>query len=91
VALPGAEQVGHLRRFYESVGWHALRPDPDCFATEDVFNTAHPNPRIASELAGAALLEAGVNVSVMRLPQVHDTVKQGLVTLACWLREEGDR
>ncbi|SER11751.1 Nucleoside-diphosphate-sugar epimerase [Faunimonas pinastri] len=49
-------------------------------ATEDVFNRDHPNPRIASELAGRDLLEAGVNVSVMRLPQVHDTVKQGLVS-----------
>ena len=49
-------------------------------ATEDVFNLHHPNPRIASEMAGAALLEAGVNVSVVRLPQVHDTVKQGLIT-----------
>ena len=49
-------------------------------ATEDVFNTSHPNPRVASELAGAALLAAGVNVSVVRLPQVHDTVKQGLIT-----------
>lgn len=49
-------------------------------ATEDVFDAAHPNPRVASELAGAALLQAGLNVSVMRLPQVHDTVKQGLVT-----------
>ncbi len=39
-------------------------------ATEEVFNAGHPNPRIASELAGAALLEAGVNVSVVRLPQV---------------------
>ena len=28
-------------------------------ATEDVFNRDHPNPRIASELAGAALLAAG--------------------------------
>lgn len=50
-------------------------------ATEDVFNTSHPNPRIASELAGAAMLDAGVNISVVRLPQVHDTVKQGLITL----------
>jgi nucleoside-diphosphate-sugar epimerase len=49
-------------------------------ATEDVFNKDHPNPRVASELAGNAMLDAGVNVSVMRLPQVHDTVRQGLIT-----------
>ncbi|MFC7052585.1 SDR family oxidoreductase [Hansschlegelia quercus] len=49
-------------------------------ATEDIFNRDHPNPRVASELAGEALLEAGVNVSVVRLPQVHDPVKQGLIT-----------
>ena len=49
-------------------------------AREDVFNTNHPNPRIASEIAGNALLEAGVNVSVVRLPQVHDPVRQGLIT-----------
>ncbi|WFR94151.1 SDR family oxidoreductase [Rhizobium tumorigenes] len=49
-------------------------------ATEDVFDVSHPNPRITSELAGNALLEQGINVSVMRLPQVHDTFKQGLIT-----------
>ncbi|HEY4090472.1 MAG TPA: SDR family oxidoreductase [Luteibacter sp.] len=49
-------------------------------ATEDVVNFAHPNPRVASEQAGQALLEAGVNVSVMRLPQVHDTKRQGLIS-----------
>jgi nucleoside-diphosphate-sugar epimerase len=55
-------------------------PGPGQPATEDVFNLDHPNPRSASEIAGAAALEAGVNVSVMRLPQVHDPVKQGLIT-----------
>ena len=49
-------------------------------ALEDIFDSSHPNPRSASEIAGQAMREAGVNVSVMRLPQVHDTVKQGLVT-----------
>ena len=49
-------------------------------AIEDIFDASHPNPRAASEIAGNALLEQGVNVSVMRLPQVHDTVKQGLIT-----------
>jgi nucleoside-diphosphate-sugar epimerase len=59
-------------------------------ATEDVFNIHHPNPRIASELAGAALLEAGINVSVVRLPQVHNPLKQGLITpLVAIAREKG--
>lgn len=49
-------------------------------AIEQVFNPHHPNPRIASEREGQALLDAGVNVSVVRLPQVHDTVKQGLIS-----------
>ncbi|POF32123.1 SDR family oxidoreductase [Roseibium marinum] len=49
-------------------------------ASEDVFNPHHPIPRIASELAAQELLNDGVNISVMRLPQVHDTVRQGLIT-----------
>lgn len=59
-------------------------------ATEDVFNTRHPNPRIASELAGNALLETGINVSVVRLPQVHNPFRQGLITpLVAIAREKG--
>jgi nucleoside-diphosphate-sugar epimerase len=59
-------------------------------AREDVFNTTHPNPRIGSEIAGNTLLDAGVNVSVMRLPQVHDTRKQGLISvLVAIAREKG--
>jgi len=49
-------------------------------ATEDHFDANHPHPRKLSEVAGAAVSELGVNVSVVRLPQVHDTVKQGLIT-----------
>lgn len=49
-------------------------------ASELNFNPAHPNPRVASELAGNQLLDAGVDVRVVRLPQVHDTVRQGLLT-----------
>ena len=53
---------------------------PGVPATEDVVNFDHPNPRIASEQAGVVAAERGVNVIVVRLPQVHDPVKQGLIT-----------
>jgi len=41
-----------------------------------------PNPRLprASEQVALALLAKGVRVSVVRLPQVHNTAKQGLVS-----------
>jgi nucleoside-diphosphate-sugar epimerase len=47
-------------------------------ATEDA-PTASWNPRAASEAATRELTARGVNTSVVRLPQVHDTRKQGLI------------
>src|SRR6202012_423626 len=61
---------------------------PGQLATEDHFDLHHANPRKASELAGASVAERGVNVSVVRLPQVHDTVKQGLITYAVQVARE---
>ena len=55
---------------------------------EDAPNS--PMPRVASEKAAASLEARGVRVSVMRLPQVHDPVKQGLITyLIALAREKG--
>lgn len=48
-----------------------------------------PMPRVSEETA-LALVSRGVEAAVMRLPQVHDTVKQGLVTyLIAIAREKG--
>ena len=86
----GAGLKGSDRPLVITSGTGLGKGEPGQPATEDVFDTGHPIPRIASELAGAAMLAAGVNVSVMRLPQVHDTVKQGLITpLVAVAREKG--
>jgi len=55
---------------------------------EDAPNS--PIPRIASEEAAASVTARGVRVSMVRLPQVHDRVKQGLITyLIAVAREKG--
>jgi nucleoside-diphosphate-sugar epimerase len=55
---------------------------------EDAPNS--PIPRVASELAAMAQAAQGKHVSVVRLPQVHDPVKQGLITyLVGAAREKG--
>jgi nucleoside-diphosphate-sugar epimerase len=55
---------------------------------EDAPNS--PIPRVASEEAAASFVARGLRISVVRLPQVHDTVKQGLITyLIAVAREKG--
>lgn len=52
---------------------------PGRLSTEEDAPNA-PIPRVASEQAAASVAVQGVRVFVMRLSQVHDRVKQGLVT-----------
>jgi nucleoside-diphosphate-sugar epimerase len=61
---------------------------PGQLATEDVdVPPDFPFPRVSEQ---TALSLKGVNAQVVRLPQVHDTVKQGLVTyLVALAREKG--
>jgi nucleoside-diphosphate-sugar epimerase len=57
---------------------------------EDAAASSKVAPRAASEEAAADVVQKGGNVSVVRLPQVHDTRRQGLVTFAIAIaREKG--
>jgi nucleoside-diphosphate-sugar epimerase len=86
----GAALVGSDRPLVITSGTGMGNGVPGQPATEDHFDLNHPTPRKASEVAGASLAERGVNVSVVRLPQVHDTVKQGLITYVVQVaREKG--
>ncbi len=54
--------------------------EPGRPAIEEHFDDQSRNPRIVSERAGRMLLDRGLNVSFMRLSQINDTRRQGLVT-----------
>ncbi|MBD5635388.1 MAG: SDR family oxidoreductase [Candidatus Eremiobacteraeota bacterium] len=74
----GSALAGTDRPFIVSAG--IPPPAPGGLATEDAEAPAHPAMPRVSEQAALATASQGVRVSVMRLPQVHDRVKQGLVT-----------
>ena len=86
----GAALVGSDRPLIITSGTGMGNAVPGQPATEEHFDPSHPNPRVASELAGASMSARGVNVSVVRLPQVHNRIKQGLITYAIAVaREKG--
>ncbi len=67
----------------------AIAFTPGRLTTEEDEPNA-PMPRVASEQAALSLAGKGVRVSVMRLPQVHDPRRQGLISyLIATAREKG--
>ncbi len=55
-------------------------PGPGQLAVESILDVENPSPRTGSEILATKLVEDGVRVITMRLPQVHDTLKQGLIS-----------
>ncbi len=88
----GSALAGSDRRLIVTSGTGMPGPTPGRLATEDDPPYSGPGsiPRIASEEAAESIAGHGVRVSVVRLPQVHDPEKQGLVTYAIAVaREKG--
>jgi nucleoside-diphosphate-sugar epimerase len=87
----GAVLAGSGRPFVVTSGTGMANTVPGQPAMEDNATIgAKVIPRAASEEAAAAVAATGVNVSVVRLPQVHDTAKQGLISPAIGMyREKG--
>jgi nucleoside-diphosphate-sugar epimerase len=80
IAAIGSVLKGSQRPFIITSGTAMGDDDSGQPAREQNFNPAHPNPRVASELEGQILLEQGIDVRVVRLPQVHNTERQGLIS-----------
>jgi nucleoside-diphosphate-sugar epimerase len=87
----GTVLAGSGRPLIVTSGTGMANSAPGVPATEDVKKVpGNPNPRAASEETAALAAAQGVRVNIVRLPQVHDTVKQGLVTYAIRIaREKG--
>jgi nucleoside-diphosphate-sugar epimerase len=84
----GSVLVGSDRPLIVTSGTAAAFTPGRLTTEEDAPNS--PMPRVASEQAAASVAAQGVRVSVMRLPQVHDPFKQGLITfLIAVAREKG--
>ena len=84
----GAALAGSDRPFVVTSGTAVAHTPGRLTTEEDAPNS--PMPRVASEAAAASLAEQGVRVSIMRLPQVHDPYKQGLITyLVAAARDKG--
>ena len=88
IEVLGAALAGSDRPLVVTAGTALVGPGR--LATEDDVPASIPSfPRVSEETA-AAVAARGVHVSVVRLPQVHDTVKQGLVTyMIAVAREKG--
>jgi nucleoside-diphosphate-sugar epimerase len=77
----GAALVGSTRPLIVTSGTPIANTVPGEPAREDNATVgSDKHPRAASEEAAAAVAADGANVSVVRLPQVHDTTRQGLIT-----------
>jgi nucleoside-diphosphate-sugar epimerase len=75
----GSVLEGSERPFIVTTGTAGLATAGQVATEDDNIPPDFPFPRVSEQMA-LALVPKGVKASVMRLPQVHDTTKQGFVT-----------
>jgi nucleoside-diphosphate-sugar epimerase len=89
IGVLGAALAGSDRPLVVTSGTAIAKSAPGQPAREtDPCMPAALNPRAASEEAARPFAEKGVKVSIMRLSQIHDTRRQGLVTPAIELFQQ---
>jgi nucleoside-diphosphate-sugar epimerase len=85
----GDALAGSGRLLMVTSGTAMANSGPGIVATEhDLPASSNVVPRAASEEAADAVAARGVRTAIVRLPQVHDMVKQGLVTYAIQVARE---
>ncbi|OAG74511.1 3-beta hydroxysteroid dehydrogenase [Gluconobacter japonicus] len=75
----GSALAGSNKPFLATGGLAGLAPPGQVATEKDVIPSDFPFPRV-SEQTTLALISQGIRASVVRLPQVHDRAKQGLIT-----------
>jgi nucleoside-diphosphate-sugar epimerase len=87
----GSSLAGSDRPLIVTSGTGMASSGPGTLSTEnDPPASSKVIPRAASEEAVGAVADRGIRTAIVRLPQVHDTGKQGLVSYAIHLaREKG--
>jgi len=86
----GSALEGSTRPLIVTSGTLMAKSAPGRPATEEDEAASSAVVSRASEEAAAAAAANGANVSVVRLPQIHDTARQGLITFAIAMaREKG--
>ena len=86
----GSALAGSDRLLIVTSGTLLVAPGRLATEEDEPSATSASIPRLATDEAAAAVAARGVRVSVVRLPQIHDQNKQGLITFLIDLaREKG--
>jgi nucleoside-diphosphate-sugar epimerase len=84
----GSALAGSDRLLIVTSGTLLVAPGRLATEEDEPFASSATIPRIATDEAAAAVAGRGVRVSMVRLPQVHDQNKQGLITFLIDLARE---